>query len=353
INLLDSNGDPVLENGNPITTTTDNNGDYIFTDVEPGEYQVQEINSPDFPNDISDQDNSDDGDPTDSDTTVDNIVGVTVEPGEADTDNDFVDGNNASISGTVTNENGDPIPGVTINLLDSNGDPVLENGNPITTTTDNNGDYIFTDVEPGEYQVQEINSPDFPNDISDQDNSDDGDPTDSDTTVDNIVGVTVEPGEADTDNDFVDGNNASISGTVFEDTDNNGTGDIPLEGVTITLRDDQGNNVATTTTGSDGTYSFNDVEPGDYEVVQTNLPGYQDVSDQDNSNDGDPTDNNTTVDNIVGVTLEPGEDDTDNDFVDEIPNGSISGTVTEDTDNNGTGDTPLADVEVVLRDDQG
>ncbi|NEQ73048.1 MAG: carboxypeptidase regulatory-like domain-containing protein, partial [Okeania sp. SIO2C9] len=60
-----------------------------------------------------------------------------------------------SISGTVTNENGDPIPGVTINLLDSNGDPVLENGNPITTTTDNNGDYIFTDVEPGEYQVQE------------------------------------------------------------------------------------------------------------------------------------------------------------------------------------------------------
>ncbi|NEQ73046.1 MAG: hypothetical protein F6K23_08125, partial [Okeania sp. SIO2C9] len=238
--------------------------------------------------------------------------------------NDFVDEiPNGSISGTVTedtdnNGTGDtPLADVEVVLRDDQGNNVA------TTTTGSDGTYSFNDVEPGDYEVVQTNLPGY-QDVSDQDNSNDGDPTDNDTTVDNIVGVTLEPGEDDTDNDFVDEiPNGSISGTVTEDTDNNGTGDTPLADVEVVLRDDQGNNVATTTTGSDGTYSFNDVEPGDYEVVQTNLPGYQDVSDQDNSNDGDPTDNDTTVDNIVGVTLEPGEDDTDNDFVDELTDASI------------------------------
>ena len=76
--------------------------------------------------------------------------------------------------------------------------------------------------------------------------------------------------------------------------------------------------IDTTTTDGSGNYIFADVEPGDYNVVETNPAGFQDISDQDNSNDGDPTDTDTTVDNIVGVTLQPGEDDTDNDFVDEL-----------------------------------
>lgn len=46
-------------------------------------------------------------------------------------------------------------PGITLNLLDENGDPVLdENNNPITTTTTNGGYYLFDNLLPGRYIVE-------------------------------------------------------------------------------------------------------------------------------------------------------------------------------------------------------
>ncbi|NEQ77023.1 MAG: Cna B-type domain-containing protein, partial [Okeania sp. SIO2C9] len=244
---------------------------------------------------------------------------------------------NGSISGTVfedtdNNDTGDtPLEGVTITLLDDQGATVD------TTTTDANGDYIFTDVAPGDYQVVETNLPGY-QDVSEVDGGNDGgDDTDGgNNNIVNNIPVILTPGENDTGNDFVDEQVGTISGTVFEDTDNDGTGDTTLEGVTVTLLDDQGQTVDTTTTGSDGTYSFTDVEPGNYEVVQTNLPGYQDVSEVDGQNDGgDDTDGGSNnIANNIPVILDPGENDTGNDFVDEQV-GTISGTVFEDTDNNG------------------
>jgi hypothetical protein len=58
-------------------------------------------------------------DPGDADKAADNSVLVTLEPSEDDKGNDFVDSNNGSISGIVTDDNGDPIPGVTMTLQDN------------------------------------------------------------------------------------------------------------------------------------------------------------------------------------------------------------------------------------------
>ena len=244
------------------TTTTDGSGNYIFADVEPGDYNVVETNPAGFPGNISDQDSTPDGDAADSDTTVDNVVGVTLNPGENDTGNDFVDNNNGSISGNVSDDQGNPLSNVTIELQAPDG-TVID-----TTTTDGSGNYIFADVEPGDYNVVETNPAGFPGNISDQDSTPDGDAADSDTTVDNVVGVTLNPGENDTGNDFVDNNNGSISGNVSDDQGN------PLSGVTIELQAPDGTVIDTTTTDGSGNYIFADVEPGDYNVVETNPAGF-------------------------------------------------------------------------------
>ncbi|MCA0186327.1 MAG: flagellar M-ring protein FliF, partial [Proteobacteria bacterium] len=77
------------------------------------------------------------------------------------------------------------------------------------------------------------------------------------------------------------GRPGAITGSVREDLDNNNTGDVPIAGVTVVLKDSAGNVVATTTTDASGYYSFNNVPAGNYTVHEINKPGYLDVSDKD------------------------------------------------------------------------
>lgn len=251
-----------------------------------------------------------------------------------------------SISGTVledidNNDTGDnPIPvSTTIHLLDENGDPVLDDlGVAITTTTAVDGTYSFTNVAPGDYQVEEEDPTGYVS-VSDTDS---GDPSNTSVTVgaaEDVTGV-----------DFIDEQAASISGTVLEDTNNDGTGDAPMPaGVVINLLDDNGDPVLddqgvaiSTSTAIDGTYSFTNIPPADYQVEEVDPVGYNSVSDTDN---GDA--NNTSV------SLDPGEVLTGIDFVDEQL-GSISGTVYEDTDGNGTGDVVITSGVVIhLLDENG
>ena len=367
--VVDDNGDPLAGaivtlqnldgttaldlNGNPITVTTGPDGTYLFEDVAPGDYNIVETDPSGYVSDSS-SDNTTDG-ALDGETgagTDENTIPVSIIGGEDDTGNDFVDELlTGSISGTVledTNNDGvgdAPIPGVTIALLDNLGNPVLDDmGNPITTVTAADGTYSFDDVPPGDYQVSEVDGNGFIS-VSDTDGANDN--IIGDGTPINVVGGEDSPG-----NDFVDEQTGSISGTVLEDTNNDGVGDAPIPGVTIALLDDLGNpvlddmgNPITTVTAADGTYSFDDVPPGDYQVSEVDGNGFISVSDTDGANDNIIGDG--TPINVVG-----GEDSPGNDFVDE-QTGSISGTVLEDTNNDGVGDAPIAGVTIALLDNLG
>ena len=58
---------------------------------------------------------------------------------------------------------------------------------------------------------------------------------------------------------------STINGTVFNDLNGNGTqehGDAGLSGQTVNLLNASGQTIATTTTGTNGTYSFGNLSPG-------------------------------------------------------------------------------------------
>ncbi|NEP74540.1 MAG: hypothetical protein F6K29_23235, partial [Okeania sp. SIO2G5] len=210
-------------------------------------------------------------------------------------------------------------------------DPLLANlSGPVESiNTDNILQSGETWTYTGSYTVQE-------SDI-DTNGGGDGD-------IDNIATVDTNETPPSSDSEEVPINLSSISGNVSEDIDNNDTGDVNLENVTVELLDDQGTVISTTTTDTDGNYEFTDLEAGDYTVRQTNLPGYSNVSDTDGAND-----------NLIGVTLPGDVDSTGNDFVDELA-GTVSGHLYLDTDGDGVqdeGEPDLENVDVVVTDSNG
>ena len=222
-----------------------------------------------------------------------------------------------SISGTVTSsDDGSGIADVTISLLNLDNTPVIDgNGDPIVATTQPDGSYQFTDVAPGNYKIRETNLPNYL------------DASDSDGDNPNIVNVTISNG-TDAIASFVDTPRSNISGTVTSDNDS------PLSGVEVGLFESDGTTEIldgngqplTAITGNNGIYTFTNIQPGDYTVIQTNLPGYADVSDSDGNANGDST---------IAVSFAPGEFADGNDFVDAPLSGSIAGTVFSDLDDSG------------------
>ena len=364
------------------------------------------------PSDISDQDEDPDGDAGDTDSTVDNRIVVTLTPGEVDEENNFVDaapptgtptgsptkaptaaavvtGSPTSsptssptpmlkgcIKGAVTDDRtGEGLEGATIKLLDSSDNEIM------TTSTDANGNYEFTDVPEGTYTVQEMNPPGYPDDVGATEvavmidseackegvDFTDGAPTGSPTKA--PVAPTNSPTRSPTIS-----NTAAISGTVKN------TSNVGLPAAVVELLDSSGNVIETTNPDSNGFYEFVNLEPGDYIVREINPSDYPiDISDQDEDPDGDAGDTDSTVDNRIVVTLTPGEVDEENNFVDAAAptfaptlspvatgsptasptateTGTVTGVIYEDTNGNGVKDTEedgIPNVEVVITDSNG
>jgi hypothetical protein len=133
----------------------------------------------------------------------------------------------------------------------------------------------------------------------------------------------------------------SIAGNVSEDTNNDDEGDSRLSGVTITLYDGDGTVVSTTLTDELGNYIFTELPFGDYVVAETNLQGFFDVKDKDGGVDA----------NLIYVIIGGNEpaNSLGNDFVDERFR-TIAGNVTEDINNDDTGDKAIPGVMIELRD---
>jgi serine-aspartate repeat-containing protein C/D/E len=243
---------------------------------------------------------------------------------------------------------GEPgIPNVQLSLLANNGTAYVPTG--VTATTDANGNYKFTGVLPGDYEIVET-QPDGYLPVG--------------SSVGNVGGVTygvvtdahtlskiiVLGGEDVVDNDFSQSLPNSISGTVRVAPIGTGEpSDSPKSGVQVVLVDQNGNQVATTTTANDGTYSFTNLGPGKYTVKEVVPSGYYAINDVV-GNDGGTTVDLATLGNIV---LTSNENGVKYDFYLQQPV-SLGGTVRVSP--MGTHDpnsTPLGGVTVQLLDASG
>ncbi len=243
------------------------------------------------------------------------------------------------------------IANVTLTLTDAAGDPIDADGNagngiqPITAVTDGNGDYTFTNLPPGDYGVAETQPTGY-DDVSDGDSTDPTDDAANADPLDDFIPVSIDAGETDTGNDFIEEQPGAISGSVLADTDNDDAGEVGIANVTLTLTDvagdpidadgNAGNGIQpiTAVTDGNGDYAFTNLSPGDYGVAETQPTGYDDVSDGDSTGPTDDAANADPLDDFIPVSIDAGETDTGNDFIEEEYS-SIGDLVWADLDGDG------------------
>ena len=149
-----------------------------------------------------------------------------------------------------------------------------------------------------------------------------------------------------------------ISGFVYEDNNRSNTFDANengIGGVQLELRlwneaTGQYERIGTgkfTTTNSDGSYNFDDVLPGRYQIVETQPAGYDNVSSQPGNVGGQIRGQSIDANVLANINLVGGDDSVQNNFG-EIRPGAISGFVYEDDDNDGIKDSTEAGIGGVV-----
>ncbi|WP_284283780.1 SdrD B-like domain-containing protein, partial [Portibacter lacus] len=253
-----------LANGNTISTTTDNNGLYLFDNLQLGDYTVTvDINDTDFPAGVANSIDPDEGNNNTSDVTLTSSAPNNLEQdfgykgAGSIGDQLYVDLDNNGVFDPAIDE---VIANVTVTLT-------LPTGETIATITDENGKYLFTDLAPGDYSVTvDTNDTDFPAGVANSIDPDGGDNNTSD--------LTLAANEANLAQDFGYKGAGSIGDQLFVDLDNNGEFDPAVDSVianvTVTLNLPSGETIDTIT-DANGKYIFEDLAPGDYSVtVDTN-----------------------------------------------------------------------------------
>ena len=287
-----------------------------FGPLQPGTYKVVQTKEPTGYTDGLESQNG---------VVIPNTIGtdfinITLDNTGISTNNDFGELKPTGISGHVyfdANNNGvfDPsetgIAGVTMTLSGGPAGTTL----PPPTTTDANGAYAFNNLAPGTYMVTETQPTSYLNGT---------DTAGTGATVqgtvhnvagnENINGITLASGDAGVNYDFGELKAASLAGNVYVDAQNDGKldpGDPAIANNTITLSgfDDNGPVSLTTTTATDGTYSFNNLRPGQYGITQSPPAGYTDAATTVGSQGGTGAN-----DNISDINLTAGTAGVNNNF---------------------------------------
>ena len=154
------------------------------------------------------------------------------------------------------------LEGVEVELLNGNTDAVLEK-----TKTNESGLYLFGNLDAGDYKVK-VNTATVPNGLSNSIDPDGSAPGDNITNTFNLPA-----GVSNMTKDFGYKANTphTISGTIWEDENAEGTLDVAdeanrFENVTLFLYNTNGDLMAITTTASDGTYNFTGIPDGTYTI---------------------------------------------------------------------------------------
>ncbi len=273
------------------TLSTDANGRYLFTDLPNGTYAVGFSNLPsgyvftgkDLTTDAADSD----VDPSTGRTGVYTIAApgtdLTVDAGIFATPN--VNNAKATIGDKVWNDvngngvqdAGEPgVAGVTVTLYAGDGTTVIG-----TTTTDGAGNYIFTNLDAGNYVVGFSNLPAgfaFTTQNAGTDPTKDSNPN---TGTGKTAPITLAAGEINLTIDAgIKGATvkSALGDRVWYDVNSNGiqdAGENGAAGVSVTLYNAAGTAIATTVTDANGAYLFADLDAGTYTVGFSNLPaGY-------------------------------------------------------------------------------
>jgi len=247
VNLLDSSGNIVA------TTTSADDGTYSFSDVGPSTYTIEEVNQTGW---YQTEPVNPPGTYTEQAISSTNLSGL-----------DFGNFQLVNVTGQVYNDrngNGsndggtDPgLQGWTVLLLDPSGNTVA------TTTSDMNGNYMFANLFPGTFTVEEILQAGW---IQTQ------------PVNPNYYQFTTQSGMNQTGLDFGNFvNSENFYGTVYNDLVGNGIVDAydpPLAGWTINVLNSGGSVVATTTSAKDGTYSFTALPVQQYTIQEVTPPGW-------------------------------------------------------------------------------
>ncbi|WP_291464891.1 SdrD B-like domain-containing protein [Actinomyces sp.] len=335
VQLLDKDGQVIK------TTKTDANGNYSFDNLPDGTYSVKVVKD----GALTDLEQTEDPDGT-KDSASEPIVLNEDNPTKKNVNFGYV--HNNSLSGTVYRDdtrNGAQdaaeklYEGVTVNLVGADGTVVA------TTTTDADGTYSFDKLPAGTYTVTVAQ--DGP--IAGLEQTGDPDAT-KDNSSEPITLNNDNPSTTDVNFGYIADN--SLSGTVYRDDSRNGDQDGTepgYSGVTVQLLDASGNVVATTTTDTNGTYSFSKLPDGTYSVK---VVKDGELADTEQTEDPDATKDNASE----PVTL--GEDNPTKDHIDfgYVPDYSIHGLVYRDGDRDethGVTEKGYANQTVELRDKDG
>ena len=356
VQLYKDNGDGIFDSadGLPIKNTiTDAAGKYLFTGLDTGTYFVSV-------NDAQAKLTAYTATTTDMETGT-SATGTQIEvtlasAGSVFRDADFGYRNTSlpDVSGSIWNDldkdgidngTGEPqISGVTVALKDPTGKVIA------TTTTDADGYYEFSGVEPGNYTIEVTDTTGVLNGYTLT-----GDGTGLwEEPLPNVYSITVASDDI-TDKDFgyvKSAETGTIGDLLFNDTDGDGVKDANENGipnVSVKLWNDNNNNGVidtgdtvfdTETTGSSGNYLFTNLPAGFYIVDETTLPPGMFL---------------TTNNKPHRVDLSEGENYLLADFGYQ-PRGNVTGHLFIDTNGNGThdsGEPNLANIDVVITDAYG
>ena len=296
-----------------------------------------------------------------------------------------------TISGTIYNDKDatwfndsptfdSPFEGVTVRLLDADGNPVKDaSGADITAKTDADGNYTFTRLPMGSYKVEvvagdakvdgtDVNLSDYKQTYGYGSSTKRSEAGKGKLVTPTAIDLTTAAPNA-TKVDFAFVKPASVGNFVWFDANKNGLQDADeagVPGVTVTLTDGagnpvidlDGNPVKPVTTDANGKYEFMNLMPNvdrivanageeNYKIVFTVPAGYS-ATKSYAAADGEKDSNGADS----SVTLAQGQNDETVDFG-LVADGTIGDTLFWDVDNNGGSapsgaDKPLAGVTVTL-----
>ncbi|MBA8760504.1 YSIRK-type signal peptide-containing protein, partial [Staphylococcus schleiferi subsp. coagulans] len=312
VTLKDSTGEEL------DTTVTNDKGEYIFTDLPNGEYQVDFETPENYEPTLKDvQDDKLDSDgPTNAKGIIKDGDNLTVDQGFYKKEEPPVQKPATYKVGDkvwhdtnkdgIQNVNEPGISGVTVTLKQPD-------GTLITTKTDKDGNYIFKDLPNGKYEIS-FETPEGYEVTTEKAGDDrrlDSDGKTATVEVNNADDLTIDSGFYKKEEPPVQKPATyKVGDKVWHDTNKDGIQNVNepgISGVTVTLKQPDGT-LITTKTDKDGNYIFKDLPNGKYEISFETPEGYEATTANvgDDALDSDGTKVEVEVNNADDLTIDSG-----------------------------------------------